>query len=186
MLSVFWGWKRCARDFYIFGQCSRQWHHDCKPHEQQRGNQHVALGDIPPHEQESAQSQHAGAHGDGPAKPSKKHSFQTRRQHPLHWGAHTRGNARRRVWAGHSQGKECRSRQVPWGALDPRDGTSWSRNQFVLLSSFQFDNSGPTYSAKGRMMRLLACCSMMWAHQPVIRLATKMGVYCGTGMPMEK
>ena len=36
------------------------------------------------------------------------------------------------------------------------------------------------------MSRLSACCSMMWAHQPVMRAATKIGVYCGTGMPIVK
>src|SRR5262249_5580499 len=35
---------------------------------------------------------------------------------------------------------------------------------------------GPVYRARGRMSRLLANCSMMWADQPVIRLMTKIGV----------
>ena len=45
---------------------------------------------------------------------------------------------------------------------------------------------GPVYKDSGRISRLSPCCSMTWAHQPVIRLATKIGVYCGTGMPMVK
>jgi hypothetical protein len=44
----------------------------------------------------------------------------------------------------------------------------------------------PVYLLSGRMMRLLACCSITWAHQPDTRDATKMGVYCGTGMPITK
>src|SRR5690606_25670599 len=51
---------------------------------------------------------------------------------------------------------------------------------------FHGRNGAPTYSLRGRMSLLLACCSMMWAAQPVMRLATKMGVYCGTGMPIVK
>ncbi|MFM1824379.1 MAG: hypothetical protein RI967_2645 [Planctomycetota bacterium] len=51
---------------------------------------------------------------------------------------------------------------------------------------FQCRSRGPAYSASGRMMRLFACCSITCAHQPVMRLATKIGVYCGTGIPMMK
>lgn len=39
-----------------------------------------------------------------------------------------------------------------------------------------FRNSGPMYSLSGRMIRLFSCCSIMWAHQPVTRLHTKIGV----------
>ena len=78
VLSVFWGWKRCARDLQIFGQRSRERQHDRTAHEQKCGNQNVSLGDIPQHEQEGAQGQPADANGDSPAKPSKKHPFQTR------------------------------------------------------------------------------------------------------------
>ena len=44
-------------------------------------------------------------------------------------------------------------------------------------SSGTTDNPcGPLYSLCGRMMRLLSSCSMMCAHQPVMRLITKIGV----------
>ncbi len=48
-----------------------------------------------------------------------------------------------------------------------------------------FWGSGPTYSARGRMMRLWARCSMMCAVQPVTRLSTKIGVNSLVGMPMK-
>ena len=41
----------------------------------------------------------------------------------------------------------------------------------------------PMYSEEGRMMRLLARCSMMCAHQPVTRDITNSGVNIGVGMP---
>src|SRR5690606_31583907 len=45
--------------------------------------------------------------------------------------------------------------------------------------------STPTYSALGRMMRLLARCSNTWQHQPTTREQTKIGVNSGVGMPMK-
>jgi hypothetical protein len=41
----------------------------------------------------------------------------------------------------------------------------------------------PMYSEEGRMMRLSARCSMMWAAQPVTRENTKSGVNILVGMP---
>ena len=83
------------------------------PTNSKRGNQHIALGDIPPHEQESAQSQHAGTWR-WPGEADEKNTFQTCGGGIRFTGSHTQGNARRRVWAGHSPGKECRSRRVPY------------------------------------------------------------------------
>ena len=77
-LSVFWCGESCARDFQISGQCSGERNHDRKAHEKQPGNQQVALGKIPQDEQEGAESQHAGANADGPAKSAKENPFQTR------------------------------------------------------------------------------------------------------------
>ena len=56
----------------------------------------------------------------------------------------------------------------------------------IQALAYHFRFIAPWYSANGRMMRLFWCCSMMCAHQPVMRAATKIGVYCGTGMPMMK
>lgn len=49
---------------------------------------------------------------------------------------------------------------------------------------FHFFSAGPVYTLSGRINRLLACCSITCAHHPLIRLATKIGVYCGTGIPI--
>src|SRR5262245_19007539 len=43
--------------------------------------------------------------------------------------------------------------------------------------------SGPMYSARGRIRRLLAYCSSTCAVQPEIRLTAKIGVNRSTGMP---
>ena len=105
VLSVFFGGEWRARDFYILGQCSGERHHDRKAHEQQRGDQHVALRDIPQHEQERAQGQHTAANGDRSAKPLKKNPFQTRGRsirftgESALWAAHPGGSWLAAVWA---------------------------------------------------------------------------------------
>src|SRR5215470_1510675 len=43
--------------------------------------------------------------------------------------------------------------------------------------------SGPMYSARGRMRRLLLYCSRTWAVQPEMRLTAKMGVNRSVSMP---
>ena len=43
---------------------------------------------------------------------------------------------------------------------------------------------GPTYSARGRISRLLEYCSSTWAVQPEARLQAKIGVSISMGMPM--
>ena len=42
---------------------------------------------------------------------------------------------------------------------------------------------GPTYRALGRMRRLSAACSRMWAHQPMTRLDANVGVNISRGRP---
>ena len=69
-------------------------------------------------------------------------------------------------------------------AAGGNEGEPRKREGGGACQAFQGRGSGPTYSASGRMMRLLACCSMMCAHQPVTREATKIGVYWGTGIPI--
>ena len=44
--------------------------------------------------------------------------------------------------------------------------------------------SSPVYMCPGRIRRLSPCCSMTWAAQPAMRLATKIGVYRGIGIPI--
>ncbi len=67
-----------------------------------------------------------------------------------------------------------------------RDARFFNLHASRLYASSQVRGAGPAYRASGRMMRLCACCSMMWAHHPVTRLATKIGVYWSTGIPMTK
>src|SRR5262249_61705114 len=43
---------------------------------------------------------------------------------------------------------------------------------------------GPVYSARGRMSRLLACCSRTCAAQPTTRLMAKIGVNWSVGIPI--
>src|SRR5579875_3374738 len=43
----------------------------------------------------------------------------------------------------------------------------------------------PSYSARGRIKRLLLYCSRMWAVQPDMRLTAKIGVKRSTGIPNE-
>ena len=43
--------------------------------------------------------------------------------------------------------------------------------------------AGPEYSERGRIRRLLACCSMTWAAQPATRLIAKIGVKRSVAMP---
>src|SRR5579859_863480 len=46
-----------------------------------------------------------------------------------------------------------------------------------------FTSLGPTYSARGRIRRLLPNCSRTWAVQPEMRLHAKMGVSRSMGTP---
>jgi hypothetical protein len=47
----------------------------------------------------------------------------------------------------------------------------------------QLSPLSPMYSLSGLISRLSACCSMMWAVQPAIRLTEKTGVNKSVGMP---
>lgn len=62
----------------------------------------------------------------------------------------------------------------------PRAGISRTGSPYP----FHFFSAGPVYTLKGRMSRLFACCSITCAHHPLTRLATKIGVYWGTGIPI--
>src|SRR5205085_11015847 len=44
-------------------------------------------------------------------------------------------------------------------------------------------SAGPTYSDRGRMRRLLSCCSVTCAHQPATRDAANSGVFNSGGKP---
>ena len=44
---------------------------------------------------------------------------------------------------------------------------------------------GPVYSASGRIRRLFATCSRIWAVQPATRLAAKVGVNISPGSPTD-
>ena len=58
--------------------------------------------------------------------------------------------------------------------------------RFLVRERGEIMDNSIRLQAIGRISRLFACCSIMWAHHPVTRDATKIGVYCGTGMPITK
>ena len=65
---------------------------------------------------------------------------------------------------------------IPFRPLRIRPGAySWSGTGW--------GGGGPAYRAFGRMRRLSAACSMMWAVQPIDRLETKVGVNISLGTP---
>lgn len=66
----------------------------------------------------------------------------------------------------------------------PRESGRTDRPARQTTQPFHFRLRGPVYCAIGRISRLFACCSMTCAHQPVIRDATKIGVYWGTAIPI--
>src|SRR5262245_32332379 len=63
-----------------------------------------------------------------------------------------------------------RTAALRWAATHPNDGDYRSDNGTYLASV------GPAYSARGRIKRLLPCCSRTCAAQPETRLSAKIGV----------
>ena len=57
---------------------------------------------------------------------------------------------------------------------------AWARGPgegaYRSASGMYFKSVGPVYSDRGRINRLLPCCSSTWAAQPETRLKAKIGV----------
>ena len=83
-------------------------------------------------------------------------------------------------------GKQWRDNAIIGGflCLGGNGLVSWAEEKVPSGIATLIISAGPVYKLSGRINRLFACCSLICAHQPVIREATKIGVYCGTGIPM--
>src|SRR5205807_9910752 len=68
-------------------------------------------------------------------------------------------------------------------ALGERDRRHGARAQRCDIGTY-VARVGPVYSARGRISRLLPCCSSTWAAHPATRLIAKIGVNWSVGMPI--
>ncbi len=82
-----------------------------------------------------------------------------------------------RNWALRGGGKLTHYTLVGIGHLPPAASARGpGQRAYLSASGMYFKSVGPVYSDRGRINRLLPCCSSTWAAQPETRLKAKIGV----------